>query len=294
MDEIYKKIHGHAVRFAASRSGLEFYRLHWWHDESRNWPLFPTAVEETHRSQPCTPFKMMHRWLVLAFVKSGTHCYETSSGSFMIEAGELCLMPPGMDYVYSTESAYHKLVVLFDGELLTQTCRVLNLDEPFKARLPHAEAKIRALAALLENESASNTPEILGRAQALLTEISVLNAKDHRNEDYALFLKIKTRLGGSLDARISLEDIAREFGVSRSYIHKLFGRYSSVSPQQYRIDRKMERAKFSLENTGLLVKEIAFQLGYANQHYFSNDFKKHYGLSPRDYRNHFLSTPFWG
>jgi AraC-like DNA-binding protein len=284
MDEIYKKIHGNAIRFATSRSGLEFYRLYWWHDESRQWPIFPMTVEETRRSQPCTPFKMMHRWLMLVFAKSGIHCYETSSGNFMQEAGELCLIPPGMDYVYSTESAYHKLVVLFDGELLPQTCRVLNLDEPFKVRLPDAEAKIRALAALLENESASNTPEILGSAQALLTEISVFNASDHRNEDYALFLTMKKRLGGSLETRISLEDIATEFKVSHSYIHKLFGRYSSVSPQQFRIGRKMERARFSLENTGLLVKEIAFQLGYANQHYFSNDFKKHCGLSPREYR----------
>ena len=39
-----------------------------------------------------------------------------------------------------------------------------------------------------------------------------------------------------------------------------------------------------LRNTGKSVKEIAFTLEFSDAYYFSNIFKRHYGISPRDFR----------
>jgi AraC-like DNA-binding protein len=52
----------------------------------------------------------------------------------------------------------------------------------------------------------------------------------------------------------------------------------------YQIDEKMRAAKTILRRSNLTVAEIAERLGYCDQHYFSNQFKKKCGISPSEYR----------
>ncbi|MNI92578.1 Arabinose operon regulatory protein [compost metagenome] len=48
----------------------------------------------------------------------------------------------------------------------------------------------------------------------------------------------------------------------------------------------MNRAKELLKTTGNKTFEIAFSVGYNDQHYFSNLFKKITGMTPMEYRKH--------
>jgi len=57
-----------------------------------------------------------------------------------------------------------------------------------------------------------------------------------------------------------------------------------MSPQAYRIAARMEDAKRLLESGSMPLKEISARLGYASQLYFSSDFKRRFGLSPKAYR----------
>jgi YesN/AraC family two-component response regulator len=43
-------------------------------------------------------------------------------------------------------------------------------------------------------------------------------------------------------------------------------------------------AKSLLQNTSLSAKEIAFRLGFSDEHYFSNFFKKRTGMRPVEYK----------
>ena len=52
----------------------------------------------------------------------------------------------------------------------------------------------------------------------------------------------------------------------------------------YRLQLLHERACRLLQNTKLSIKEIAFQLGYESQNYFSRTFKNTKGISPAHYR----------
>lgn len=284
MDKMYKKLHEGAVSSASARDGLELYNLSWWHNDSSQWPVFPLIIEETRRSQKSPPVKMKHRWLVVAFIIDGVHSYDFASSQIIIEPGDICVIPPHFEYTFSSFSSYHKLVILFDGKLLMQTCQVLNLEEPFKLTLPDAKKEIREILALMNDYSKDNTSEILGIINKLLTEISILATVQDSSPEHKLFAKIKKRLGHNLEDKITLRDIVMEFNISHSLLHKIFMKYSSTSPKQYRIARKMERACHCLVYTDQSIKEIAFQVGYNNQHYFSNDFKKHHGMSPRNYR----------
>jgi AraC-like DNA-binding protein len=57
-----------------------------------------------------------------------------------------------------------------------------------------------------------------------------------------------------------------------------------MSPNQYHLEVKIEKAKELLTITDLSIKEIASDLGYDNQNYFSNLFSKRVGCSPSSFR----------
>lgn len=83
---------------------------------------------------------------------------------------------------------------------------------------------------------------------------------------------------------ISVEDICRHFGCSRSYVSHQFSRYTGKSIREYLTGLRMADAKVLLCYSGLTVTEVALSVGYSDSNYFSSLFKKETGLSPRRYR----------
>ena len=49
---------------------------------------------------------------------------------------------------------------------------------------------------------------------------------------------------------------------------------------------RVKMAKKLMDETDMMVYEIAFAVGFSNQHYFSRTFKRITGLSPSEYKNH--------
>ena len=88
----------------------------------------------------------------------------------------------------------------------------------------------------------------------------------------------------NLDKKLSLEQIAEEAGYSSSYFISVFSKKTSYSPLSYFSHLKINRACEYLDFSKLKIKEISYALGYTDPYYFSKDFQKKIGLSPRSYR----------
>lgn len=287
MDNMYKKIHDGSVRFAYSNAGIESYDLFWWKHDKTHWPVFPLVAEETRRNQGRPSFKMSHKWLMFSTVFDGAQAYDfDTSQPFTIERGEICVIPPNCNYICTGDRPYHKLVLMIDGTLLQDNCSVLGIDEPSKISHMQATTLLGSILKITEllKSDVSNIVETLSVTGKLLAELSIALSTHRIFADYKLFTEVKIPLGDHLDQAISLNDIAAQFNISKSFLHKLFRKYSSMTPVQYRINRKMECACYRLAYTEQSMKEIAYQLGYSNQHYFSNDFKKHFAITPSEYR----------
>ena len=56
-----------------------------------------------------------------------------------------------------------------------------------------------------------------------------------------------------------------------------------MTPIQFLISQRINYAKNLLQNKSIPIKEVAALCGYQNQLYFSNDFRKHTGCSPREF-----------
>ncbi|HSH19966.1 MAG TPA: AraC family transcriptional regulator [Draconibacterium sp.] len=89
----------------------------------------------------------------------------------------------------------------------------------------------------------------------------------------------------NLHLKLTLQQIAYEAGYSATYFTTLFKKETGYSPHSYFSHLKILKATEFLDYTRHKVKEISYSLGYADPYYFTKDFKKRMGLSPRQYRN---------
>lgn len=88
-----------------------------------------------------------------------------------------------------------------------------------------------------------------------------------------------------LDTRIDLDRICREAGISSRQMNRLFLKHVGKSLHDHLLERRLEHARTMLATQGdkLQVKEIAFACGFNSLAYFSNTFRKVYGLSPSSF-----------
>ena len=82
-------------------------------------------------------------------------------------------------------------------------------------------------------------------------------------------------------------EVAQHCSIDVRYLSVLFKRYCHISPSQYLMQLKFNKATYMLLSTNLTIKEIALKIGFEDPYHFSRNFKKFHGCSPNDYRkNH--------
>lgn len=95
---------------------------------------------------------------------------------------------------------------------------------------------------------------------------------------------IRKRLDESVESEFNLEKLCKNINYSKNYVINVFKSKYNTTPYQYFLDRKIDTAKIYLTHTNMTVGDIAKNLHYADQQYFSSCFKKAVGCSPTDFR----------
>lgn len=81
----------------------------------------------------------------------------------------------------------------------------------------------------------------------------------------------------------TIPEIAEMCNVCESGFRRLFKQYSGYSPNEYRINEKINRAKKMLTAGNMSVEEIAIALGFNDSSYFCKLFKRRTGVTPTEY-----------
>jgi two-component system response regulator YesN len=81
----------------------------------------------------------------------------------------------------------------------------------------------------------------------------------------------------------SLRKLANLFNMSYGYLSTVFSKYEHIGFSAYLRRCRMKKARELLLSRDFRIYEIALQVGYGNTHYFSDAFRREYGLSPREY-----------
>jgi AraC family transcriptional regulator len=87
-----------------------------------------------------------------------------------------------------------------------------------------------------------------------------------------------------LDRDLSLAELAEVINISPTYFASLFKQAIEVSPHQYVIQQRVERAKLMLSKTDLAIADIALQVGFSSQSHLNQQFKRLTGMTPKQVR----------
>jgi YesN/AraC family two-component response regulator len=98
------------------------------------------------------------------------------------------------------------------------------------------------------------------------------------------FEKIRQYLQRRLPEKFGIKDLCHEFGISQSYMSRLFRKYTGHSFNEYVVELRVEQAKKIMkESPDTLIKIVADMVGYDDQLYFSRLFSALEGESPSMY-----------
>ncbi|MBR1862140.1 MAG: helix-turn-helix transcriptional regulator [Lachnospiraceae bacterium] len=92
-------------------------------------------------------------------------------------------------------------------------------------------------------------------------------------------------VGSHYTEDINVESIAKELGINRSYLSKLFKKNTGISLGEYIRKERVKAAANMLEFSDMSASEIAGLLHFSSQSHFIQCFKKEMGCTPAHYRN---------
>ena len=87
-----------------------------------------------------------------------------------------------------------------------------------------------------------------------------------------------------LGEEITLEAIATQLNMSQYYFCHLFKQSMGISPYQYVLQQRINKAKQLLKQRQLTITDVALECGFANQTHFTKYFRKLTGATPKNYR----------
>jgi len=106
-----------------------------------------------------------------------------------------------------------------------------------------------------------------------------------RHEGFRRLCRARERLQQSDDPTPTIEAVARDVGISPFHFIRQFEAVFGVTPHQYRIQARLERAKHLLATERLSVTDVCMEVGFTSLGSFSALFTRRFGESPSAYRH---------
>jgi two-component system response regulator YesN len=97
------------------------------------------------------------------------------------------------------------------------------------------------------------------------------------------FALIREYINARVHEPINLQSLCKHFGISQTYMSRLFRKYTGLSFLNYLTSLRIEKAKDYLLEKDTLIKDAAALAGFTDQFYFSRVFRSITGQSPSDY-----------
>ncbi len=124
---------------------------------------------------------------------------------------------------------------------------------------------------------------------SLIRSAPALFRVDSRSSPKGCLSQRKERLAKSfilsrINGQISISDVAAACSLSRSYFSRAFKKSTGLSPQQWVINARIERARILLQVSNLSLTEIGHECGFSDQSHFTKTFSKSFGIPPRHWR----------
>jgi AraC-like DNA-binding protein len=280
-------------------------RQDWFHSDG-----FPIVVE---RRDPQEPFGLhCHEFSEIVIITGGTGVHITGTDSYELQTGDTFVIGGDRPHDYLNIDNLSLINILFvpselplslgDLQSLSGYHALFTLEPAwrsqhnFASRLqlsPAELAEALRMVAKLEHELSERRLGFRLMAMALMLELVTFLSRKY-TESRSLTSQTLIRIGETisyihrnLDRPITLKELVAMSEMSRSNFLRMFEAAIGTSPIDYLIQLRIDEASRLLSSTERSITDIAFAVGFQDSNYFSRQFRKTLGLSPRSYRQRF-------
>lgn len=222
-------------------------------------------------------------------IERGTHRYDSIliplCGEFEYHAENVQRVIHPFTPIY-----FKKGVHFFKKIIQPITCIIVRFSQPINnidSWLEYDQTDLPRLKDTIERlykEIVNNAP--LHRIEHFVNDIMILSSKTStQTHDLSA---VTEYIHQHFCETIQLKELAAIIGSSQQTLLHKFKERHHTTPIRMITDLRIEKAKHLLLNTDTPICSIADLCGYENIYYFSNTFKKHCGISPRDFRRYAL------
>lgn len=218
-------------------------------------------------------------WLI-HYVQSGCGVFIREGEAHPVSAGEFFVIEPGSDTYYEADAndpwVYTWIGFTSDAPLpvtLSPVVRCAAAGRIFD-RMRRCESMEKGRSAYL----CGMLWQLMGAVMDMDRAGAVGDDRQHDYIDKAL-----SYMNTEYTRSVTVEEIAAALNLNRSYFSTLFTRRMGVSPKEYLIGLRMERAAEIMAEMGGTPAMAAASVGYSDIYQFSKMFKSHFGVSPREY-----------
>lgn len=228
---------------------------------------------------------------LIHLVLSGKGTYRTNNQDFQLQAGDLFFVKPSQlnSYTADIEDPWEYAWVGFNGACANKLVSQL----PFTDTNPcHHAADLENLHTLLMNLyearglTLANESEMVGYLYLFISTLMKETAHSpsrNTNSGSQYVLNAIKFIQFNYSHDISIDDVSKSVGVSRSHLYRVFISNLGKSPIDYLTDYRINEACNLLKTSNLSIAEIAISVGFFDQFYFSRVFKKATGVPPSKY-----------
>lgn len=195
----------------------------------------------------------------------------------------ICAKPGQIRHTRLPFKCYFIHLIVRDGTIYDILTKMPNFIEVSNAK--HIKSIFEKLCDCHVSEDPNN--ELLRQSLVLELIYAIhtppLTKKTNKTIDKAISY-IKNNISSSL----TLESVANEVNFAPSYFHKLFKKSTGKPLHRYIEEIKIDKASNLLITTDMTLTEIAYECGFCSQSYFSYAFKRHTGMTPRNYAKNII------
>jgi len=242
----------------------------------------------------------VHNYFLVHTVMSGVGLFEINGTRYECRQGDTFFIFPETLFTYAahgTNPWYYRWVA-FRGPMASSLLDTLGitLNNPVihMKDLKDVTRLYRNIEVTLKHSSYPELAELEagGLLRMLLKQFGEANASKLNFDptgdiaDIDRQIKQATRwISLQYAQQISIENLSRNLGYHRTHLSKMFKQATGLSPMQFLLKVRMERAAELLQGgMRLSIEQVASSVGYGDALYFSKQFRKWYGCSPTEYR----------
>lgn len=244
-----------------------------------------------------------HKGLEINYVCEGPTDYIIDGECRRCEAGELCLINSGSIHAIhkhftQRDGSCDAFTIIIDYQFLKLV--VPDIDVCYFVLTDEAAPAVRSK--VLEIMECYQQEDLQYRNMALtglIYQLIFLLCEHCRRERGVVELKAQRHI---LHIRTIMDyveehyqepmnqaEVAREMGFSREHFCRYFKQYTGITFREYLTRYRLNKAKKLMERTADTELTIALESGFSDVKQFSNAFKKHYDMTPSQYRRALLN-----